>query len=518
MGFQLRADGKYLHKVNHLLYMDDLKLYGRDKKELRSLLNITHQFSSDIEMKFGVEKCAMINVINGKLQDSQMNDFLLQHLHIPSLGIGEKYKYLGFLQTLKTDSKLSKEHLKTTLSLRVGKLLKTELNAKNKFQSINSWAIPALSYSFGVIKWSRTALEGLNRKIRTTLTAHRVHHPKSATERLYLPRKEGGRGLLDLVQLHNRQIRSLKKYFILKADSSSLYKAIVLSDLSYTPLNLSVLENVPPITSVSERQQTWTSKSLHGRFPRSIENADKYASLQWLRDGFLFGETEGFITAIQDQVIATKNYKKAIEGLEMNDLCRACNRVYETISHIITGCSTLANTEYLRRHNLTANIVHQAIALKYQLITTEQPYYKYNPPPVLEGNSIRLYFDHSILTDKKIPANRPDIVIHDLQKKMAWFIDIAHPADHNINKSEQEKITKYLPLSEEYRKIHKLQYIEILPLIVSANGLVNKNLSSNISKLKLNNNFIVSKIQRSTILETCRIVRKFLNIPAQSLL
>jgi hypothetical protein len=47
-------------KINHLLYMDDLKLVGRREEELRNKIKIVKTFSDDIKMKFGFEKCARI--------------------------------------------------------------------------------------------------------------------------------------------------------------------------------------------------------------------------------------------------------------------------------------------------------------------------------------------------------------------------------------------------------------------------------------------------------------------------
>ena len=46
-------------KTNHLLFMDDLKLYRGSEKRLNSLLQTVRVFSEDIGMEFGIEKCAM---------------------------------------------------------------------------------------------------------------------------------------------------------------------------------------------------------------------------------------------------------------------------------------------------------------------------------------------------------------------------------------------------------------------------------------------------------------------------
>ena len=47
-------------KINHLLFMDDLKLYSRSEKGLDSLVQTVRVFSEDIGMKFGIGECAML--------------------------------------------------------------------------------------------------------------------------------------------------------------------------------------------------------------------------------------------------------------------------------------------------------------------------------------------------------------------------------------------------------------------------------------------------------------------------
>jgi hypothetical protein len=42
-------------KINHLLYVDDLKLIGRSEEELRNEIKIVKTFSEGIKMKFRLE-------------------------------------------------------------------------------------------------------------------------------------------------------------------------------------------------------------------------------------------------------------------------------------------------------------------------------------------------------------------------------------------------------------------------------------------------------------------------------
>ena len=48
--------------VNHLLCLDDLKLYGRNQWEIQPLVATVKMFSDDICMKFGLDKCASLSI------------------------------------------------------------------------------------------------------------------------------------------------------------------------------------------------------------------------------------------------------------------------------------------------------------------------------------------------------------------------------------------------------------------------------------------------------------------------
>jgi hypothetical protein len=58
-------------KINHLLYMDDLKLIGRSEEELRNEIKIVKTFSDDIKIKFGLKKCARISLKNATVYRKQ---------------------------------------------------------------------------------------------------------------------------------------------------------------------------------------------------------------------------------------------------------------------------------------------------------------------------------------------------------------------------------------------------------------------------------------------------------------
>ena len=53
-------------KINHLLFMDDIKLFGKSQNQIDSLVNTVYLFSSDIGMEFGIGKCGVLVMQRGK--------------------------------------------------------------------------------------------------------------------------------------------------------------------------------------------------------------------------------------------------------------------------------------------------------------------------------------------------------------------------------------------------------------------------------------------------------------------
>ena len=55
-------------KINHLMYMDDIKLFAKNEKELETLIKIIRIYIQEIGIGFGMEKCAIFIIKSGKRQ------------------------------------------------------------------------------------------------------------------------------------------------------------------------------------------------------------------------------------------------------------------------------------------------------------------------------------------------------------------------------------------------------------------------------------------------------------------
>lgn len=510
-GYQLKS-GERSTRVTHTFYMDDLKLFAESVQRLHQLLQLVTTFSNDIRMEFGIDKCRSIHLRRGQVMDASCFRVNEQE-EIRNMVEGETYKYLGFLQLRGIRHTMIKKELQEKFLSRVNCILKSFLSAGNKVKAINTFAVPLLTYSFGVVKWTKTDLEAIERAVRVAFTKHRMRHPKSSIERVTLPRAAGGRGVTDIQALCVSQIQQLRAYFVESQNRHEIYRTVCEADHGFSALHLAQEDYQLncDIKTVDEMIAMWKQKELHGTHPHQLEleHIDKVASNTWLVRGDLFSETEGFMVAIQDRVIATKNYRHYILHEDVEDRCRKCNSVGETIEHVVAGCSVLAGSAYLDRHNEVAKIVHQQLALKHNLVDRFVPYYKYLPDPVLENSCIKLYWDREIITDVLIRANRPDIVVYDKRMKRVTLIDIAVPLDHNVQSTFSNKIAKYHDLAEELKQMWHLEDVRIVPVVLSATGIVPKSLLRSLDELELKKD--LHSIQKAVILGTCSIVRRFLN-------
>ena len=205
-----------------------------------------------------------------------------------------------------------------------------------------------------------------------------------------------------------------------------------------------------------------------------------------------------------------KNYKKYIikDGTQ-DDRCRRCKQGTENIQHITSGCPTLAPTDYKARHDNVAKILHLELIRKYRFETEMQPYYAYQPPKVLENDLARIYWDRGIITDKSIDHNRPDITVIDKTEKCAYLIDVTIPSTPNLEKAHREKIAKYADLLIEVKKQWRMNTVTVLPVVISATGVIPSTLHETLKKIDVTATSY-TQMQKSIILNTCNMVRKFL--------
>jgi len=124
-----------------------------------------------------------------------------------------------------------------------------------------------------------------------------------------------------------------------------------------------------------------------------------------------------------------------------------------------------------------AKIIHQKLAEAAESIDDKSPYYKYTPASVLENENFNLYWNRSILTDKTVPFNRPDITVMNKKTKNTFLIDTAVPNTHNLANTITDKQNKYQELANEICAVWKQKAVQVIPIVISSAGVIPKSLS-----------------------------------------
>ena len=148
---------KYGEKLNHLLCMEDLKIYGKNEREVNALVSTVELFSTDMGMELGTKKCGKLVLKRRKVVKSD-------GLELPS---GEKiknveeggYKYLGITEFDRMKESTMKESFRKEYLRRGKATMKSRLKGKNKIKAMNRWAVSSMRYGAGIVKWTANELE-----------------------------------------------------------------------------------------------------------------------------------------------------------------------------------------------------------------------------------------------------------------------------------------------------------------------------------------------------------------------
>ena len=485
--------------VNHLLFMDDLKLYAKSRAQLESLVKTVKIFSEDIGMKFGLEKCAVLELRRGKFCSSE-NLALYDDDSIHSLQEDEDYKYLGLWESDQFKSRKIKTKIVDKYYRRLRKVLKSKLNGGNVIKAINTWAVSTIRYSAGILSWSKEEVKAIDRKTRKIMTMYGGHHPRADVDRLYVKRTEGGRGLKSVEETIMEEEQSLWQYMKRSDDDLHVFTRKAMKDYG----TATVCEF--RVKTSQERKARWKDKTMGGQFLRQTEKITAEESWRWLKRGSLKRETESLVIAAQDQALRT-NYRKAkVEKSGQPATCRMCKEKDETVSHIISECSKLAQTDYKQRHDRVATAVHWSLCRKYGIKVTSE-WYKHTAEKVMESEQAKLLWDYNIMTDKVITARRPDIVVVRKADNHCQLIDIAVPGDTRVEDKENEKVDKYQDLAREVRTIWRVS-TEVIPIVIGALGTLSIRHRSFLAQL--HSDMSSETIQKAALLGTARILRKVL--------
>ena len=137
---------KSQEKINHLLYMNDIKRFAKKDKELATLIQAMRICNQDMGIEFAIEKCVRLIMKSGKRHKTEVIELHNQE-KIRMLEEKETFKYSGILEaeTIKHAEMIEKrkknDYVKGTRKLLEIKL-QQKSNQRDEYlgsRKIHSW-------------------------------------------------------------------------------------------------------------------------------------------------------------------------------------------------------------------------------------------------------------------------------------------------------------------------------------------------------------------------------------------
>ena len=183
------------------------------------------------------------------------------------------------------------------------------------------------------------------------MAMHKALHPRDDVDRLYVSRNEGGRGLASFEDSIDVSIQRLEDY--LEKHERGLITA-----------NRKDADNTIDDRTTITRKQKCEEKKIYGCFKRLINTISHQKTWNWLRKDNFMKQTESLLIATQDNTIRTNHIKATTDKTQQNSKCRLCGDRDETINHIISECSKLAQKEYKTRNDRFSKVIHWEMCKK----------------------------------------------------------------------------------------------------------------------------------------------------------
>ena len=430
--------------MTHLMFMDDLKIYRESPGELERGMRGVEEVSGALGMSLGLRKCCVAHMRKGKVV--KRGSLRLRSgaavEEIPSDGV---YRYLGIAQTIKANIVRSKAPAKKEYFRRLNQVWRSSLNSGTARVAHNTWCVPVVKYLFGAVKWSRRELRGMDLRTRKCLRDLKVQHKNASVKRMYLPASEGGRGLLCLEQVWEREVVSVAAYLLQNEDTQVqgamrlqrdralngkqciLFQAEEVLKRHSLPRTILGVEGTKR-GKTAERAAKAVKKaqvekmvaelvkmSKHGEHAKQlrVSATDKTLSCEWLREGALTTESEGTILAMQDLVTHTAEYRANILHEDVSPICSVCNKAPESVAHVLSACPVHSFGLYQLRHDKCLYHLVRALAEKLDLRITKgllKPEGGFRSGVVGDG-PVRILVNLPVPTRIKISERRPDVVV-----------------------------------------------------------------------------------------------------------
>ena len=233
--------------------------------------------------------------------------------------------------------------------------------------------------------------------------------------------------------------------------------------------------------------QMWNECKIPSGFNsvRNLDDVDKHYSHLWLRVPGL-GRTDTRRTLLlQDGKGNIRTWLKRIGSAE-SDACRRCNKVPETVGHVLSGCQRIPFVLLKERHDATvvqiANMVikHRGLGDKISLSNMGRKITR-------SANGFDLMLDQRVWSKNELgqrTSQLPDIICVDTIKKRVTVLEVAVAAEDLIGVKQWEKEDKYLQLEEHLKGKYTGYKVRALQFVVDQLGILTKRSIDNLKMFR----------------------------------
>ena len=393
------------------------------------------------------------------------------------------------------DEKLALECAAKVYLRRLSVIWSSPLSDINRVRASNQYAMPVLIYLMWTQHWLITELRVIDREARKIICENGGKHPLSSTAIMYLAREKGGRGLhsveceykltkikaaMNLCQNMDPSLRTVQQFHeraVEKGHTSLMKEAHKFAEELGMSLSLEYPQSSCRYVSDPEteikgpkvkehlkkadmeklkvkiKEEKWHGRFLQARWQDSELNQS--GCFAWLRDWTCAPtHTIAGVMELYEQLTPTKVYTVHKTGAAQGYItCRLGGKAPETLVHILAGCSALAQSKYLERHNAALKVLFFEMTRDLRLIDSVPPWYSCAvPKPVYESSEALAFWDGPVYAEHTIvKTNRVDARFVEHKNKKVWAVKMSCPWIEHREKKSEEKTVKYGPLRFELK-------------------------------------------------------------------
>ncbi|XP_068708027.1 uncharacterized protein [Montipora foliosa] len=375
----------------------------------------TQTAMKDMGLRWNSKKCSVLHVKRGVQQEDNDPIKLDESFVIQSL---KQQSPISFSGSWKTSNRKTNwpwsvhaEYLK-----RLSVIWTSPLSDVNKVTASNQYALPVLSYLMPTQRWPMSEVQRIDREVRKVMVENGGKHPAGSSALLSLPRAVGGRGMKSVetvykvtkiktaLTIHGSTDPTVKLVKNWDENSASEGRHSVLEDAVKYAREFGLDLDLTKPTATCQVASTGDEIS-----DNEVPDALKKAITSRLQQEVMDQKRQGKITAArwEDQDLTLKEcytwlkgWKAApthtIAGTEelhqqllttkiYHQKCRMCGEKPECLAHVLSGCSVLAQTKYLSRHNAALKIPFFEMLKDMDLIESNPPWYSPVQPKPVSG-------------------------------------------------------------------------------------------------------------------------------------